>query len=273
MLNIKKMSQITILNPLKGAYFKASTSPLDGMWHFGFVPMAEHFGFYENESLIGFCCLNDDKYLLQFYLSDKVQVLAKDLFTLIVNGESAVIGEVNGAFVSTAEPQYLSLCLDSSSTSKVNALMYQHSGKNTREAIDKKELVLAKSDELALLVDFANNAIGAPKEWLTGYFGNLIQRHELWYYSIDGKMIATGECRYFDEFQTQYADVGMIVSPDYRGQGIATQVLNQLVKISEEKGRKAICSTESGNIGAQKAIRKAGFVAPNRILQFDFTSN
>jgi len=273
MLSIKKITQITILNSLKEAYFKASTSPLDGMWHFGFVPMAEHFGFYKNENLVGFCCHNDDKYLLQFYLSDTAQVLAKDLFTLIANGESAVIGEVHGAFVSTAEPQYLSLCLDNSSTSKVNTLMYQHSGKNTKEVIDNKELVLAKNDELALLVDFANNAIGAPKEWLTGYFGNLIKRHELWYYSVDGKIVATGECRRFDEFQTHYADVGMIVSPDYRGQGIATQVLNQLISIAEEQGLKAICSTESSNIGAQKAIRKAGFVAPNRIVQFDFISN
>lgn len=273
MLNIKKITQINELNILKEAYFKVSTSPLDGMWHFGFVPMAEHFGFYENENLVGFCCINTDKYLLQFYLSATAQVLPKDLFTLIINGNSKVIGEVEGAFVSTAEPQYLSLCLDALSSFTVNGLMYQHSGKEQLNKVDQIELMLANSEQLESLINFANKAICAPKEWLTGYYGNLIKRNELWYYSIGGNIIATGECRHFDEHQTEIADLGMIVSPEYRGQGIATQVLNQLVNISEEKGLKAICSTESGNTAAQKAIHKSGFIAQNRIVQFDITSH
>lgn len=273
MLTIKKITQINELSSLKEAYFKTSTSPLDGMWHFGFVPMAEHFGFYESEHLVGFCCVNSDKYLLQFYLTETAQILPKDLFTLIVDSTSTAIGEINGAFVSTAEPKYLSLCLDISPKLKVNALMYQYSGDASEEKIDIIKLILANNDQLCSLVEFANEAIGAPKEWLTGYFGNLIKRNELWHYSIDGNIVATGECRHFDEYQTQYADVGMIVSPDYRGQGIATQVLKQLVSISEEKGLKSICSTESGNIGAQKALNKAGFFAPNRIVQFDFANN
>jgi len=273
MLNIKKIAQLSELNTLKKAYFSECTSPLDGMWHFGFVPMSEHYGFYENESLVGFCCINSEKCLLQFYLSETAQSQAKDLFTLIVNSRSVVIGEVNGAFVSTAEPQYLSMCLDNTSTFTVNALMYQYSDIKSVSDVDEIKLILAGGDQLESLVTFAVEAIGAPKDWLTGYYRNLIKRKELWYYSLDGEIAATGECRYFDEYQTQYADVGMIVSPAYRGQGIATQVLNQLVMVAKEKGMKAICSTEVGNIGAQKTINKTGFVAPNRIVQFDFTSN
>jgi RimJ/RimL family protein N-acetyltransferase len=272
MLNIKKVTNLNELNLLKETYFKGSTSPLDGMWHFGFAPIADHYGFYENESLAGFCCINSDKYLLQFYLSESTQVLPQDLFTLIINSNSPVIGEVNGAFVSTAEPQYLSLCLDNSSTFAVNALMYQYSDNKNVFSENEIELILANSDQLGLLVDFAIEAIGAPKEWLTGYYENLIKRNELWYYLIGENIVATGECRYFDEYQTQYADVGMIVSSEHRGKGIATKVLNQLVDIAKEKGLKPMCSTESSNIMAQKAIHKAGFVALNRIVSFTFTN-
>ena len=60
MLNINKISQLNELNSLKEAYFRASTSPLDGMWHFGFVPMADHYGFYGNDDLVVFCCFNSD---------------------------------------------------------------------------------------------------------------------------------------------------------------------------------------------------------------------
>ncbi|TPH14064.1 GNAT family N-acetyltransferase [Litorilituus lipolyticus] len=271
MLIIKKVTQLSELNDLKEAYFKASTSPLDGMWHFGFVSMAEHYGFYENECLVGFCCINSERYLLQFYLSETAISSATELFMLIAHSNSAVIGDVKGAFVSTAEPQYLSMCLDNTSSFTVNAIMYQYSDNLRGRVEEKAKLILADSEQLELLVTFAVEAIGAPKEWLTGYYDNLIKRKELWYYSLDDKIVATGECRHFDKFQTQYVDLGMIVSPAYRGQGIATKVLNQLVNLAKEKGVKAICSTESSNIGAQKAIDKAGFLALNRIVQFDFS--
>ncbi|MBQ4837860.1 GNAT family N-acetyltransferase [Pseudoalteromonas luteoviolacea] len=271
MLKIKKMTQPNELSDLKTAYFNASTGPLDGMWHFGFAPMAQHFGFYESEVLVGFCCINSEKYLLQFYLSEIANTLPSELFTLIINNESKTVGEVKGAFASTAEPQYLSLCMDGSTAHSVNALMYQHcEDKIVREA-EEIELILASYDQLNSLVDFAFEAIDAPKEWLTSYYTRLISRDELWYWAINGSIVATGECRLFDEHQTQFADLGMIVSTEHRRQGIATRVLEQLVMIAKRKGLNAICSTESGNIGAQKAIHKAGFKALNRIVQFDFS--
>ena len=69
MLDIKKISTLSDLSELKTAYFAESTAPLDDMWHFGFVPMSDHFGFYENGNLVGYCVLNGKGYLLQFYLA------------------------------------------------------------------------------------------------------------------------------------------------------------------------------------------------------------
>ena len=154
MLNIKKIAQLNELTTLKEAYFATSTSPLDGMWHFGFAPMADHYGFYDNEILVGFCCINSEKYLLQFYLSKTAQSQAKDLFTLIVNSKSAVIGEVNGAFVSTAEPQYLSMCLDNTSTFTVNSIMYQYPENKNQDDLDEVKLTLADTDQFESLVTF-----------------------------------------------------------------------------------------------------------------------
>ncbi|MCG7550167.1 GNAT family N-acetyltransferase [Pseudoalteromonas sp. Of7M-16] len=272
MLNIREITQPSELRVLKTAYFNASTSPLDGMWHFGFVPMAEHFGFYEGENLVGYCCINSEKYLLQFYLSELANTLPSDLFTSIINGESAAIGEVKGAFASTAEPQYLSLCMDGSAAHSVNALMYQFCEDKAVREVNEIDLNLADDGQLSLLVDFAFEAIDAPKEWLTSYYTRLISRNELWYWVRNGSVVATGECRLFDEYQTQFADVGMIVSTEHRRQGLATRVLKQLVMIAKKKGLKAVCSAESSNIGAQKAIYKAGFTALNRIVQFDFSN-
>ena len=119
MLNLKKIEMLSELNDLKKSYFEIATAPLDGMWHFGFVPKAKHFGFYINKALVGFCCINDDGYLLQFYLKPNNQTSNQALFTLIAEQNSSVIGAVKGAFVSTAEPDYMSLCLENSSTFKL----------------------------------------------------------------------------------------------------------------------------------------------------------
>ena len=273
MIKIKSIESLSELYDLKRTYFEQATAPLDGMWHFGFVPMAKHWGFYIEKNLVGFCCINDEGYMLQFYLEPNCQVSAQALFTLIAEQNSSIIGAVKGAFVSTAEPHYMSLCLDNSSTFKVNALMYQLAPKQVNEKHEYLEMQLATLDQLEKFVLFAAANIGAPKKWLNGYYANLIARKELLGYWSEGQLLATGECRLFDEYQTEYADLGVIVSQSKRAQGVAKKVLSYLVKLASNKCLKCICSTESHNIAAQKTISRAGLLPTNRIVQFEFTHN
>lgn len=272
MLTIKKITALNELNRLKAAYFSSANSALDGMWHFGFAPMSDHFGFYLKETLIGFCCVNAQGYMLQFHLSEPHAVNEGDLFRLICEGNSPEIGQISGAFVSTAEIAYLALCLDNASSFQVNALMYQALKTPLNPVESSLTLTLARSEKIADYVDFAAKHIGAPKAWLTDYYTNLIQRNELFGYWVKSELKATGECRLFDEFQTQYADLGLIVAQSERGKGLGCKVLQSLKIIAKEKGLTAICSTEKDNIPAQKAIEKAGFEAYHRLIQFEFGS-
>jgi len=272
MLNIARIDSLSELAALKKAYFAKSTAPLDGMWHFGFVPMATHFGFYLKKELVGFCCINDDGYLLQFHLEANNETSAEALFTLITQQTSQIIGEVKGAFVSTAEPAYLSLCLDNSSIFKVNALMFQQEGALSTKYLEPITMASVNQKQLNELVQFSMTNIGAPEVWLTGYYSNLVKRKELFGYWCDGELLAAGECRLFDEYQTGYADLGVIVAQSVRGQGIATQVLSYLKNHASSLGLQSMCSTENSNISAQKAIVNAGFVSANRIVQFEFKS-
>ncbi len=263
MLKIEKIESIEELRELKLAYLGQTTAPLDGMWLSGFLPMSAHYGFYEDETLLGYCCVNEEGYLLQFYVSSGQK--ASSCFEAVL-AEDSPAGQIHGAFVSTAEPGYLSLCLDYFPKFEVNALMYQL--EERRAAEHGFELELVQEGQLDDLVHFAHQAIGAPIEWLSGYFENLIRRGELYCLRKDGRVVASGECRGNDLFQAEYADVGMIVAESERGKGMAAQMLKKLVEIAAARGLKAICSTEKGNIGAQKAIRRAGFVSKNRIVQF-----
>ena len=124
-------------------------------------------------------------------------------------------------------------------------------------------------EQLSEVVDFEKTNIGAPEEWLTGYNTNLINRLELFGFWQNGRLVAIGEWRTYDEYQTDFVDLGFVVDASMRGKGIGTKVLNYLVTLSEAKGLKPTCSTDKTNLGAQKSISRAGFFAGNRIVQFD----
>jgi len=271
MIQIRKLDSIEPLGELKQLYIEQTTAPLDGMWLCGFVPMATHYGFYDEAELVGFCCVNEEGYLLQFFLTQQYQNESAQLFESIVRSDSSPIPKINGAFVSTAEP-HLSLCLDNFPAFEVNTLMYQQEKGSGRQGQENSlDLITIKSDQLSEAVEFANVTLGAPKEWLTGYYSNLINRQELFGLWEDERLIATGESRGYDEYQTEYADLGVVVAESQRGKGLATQILKQLASINDSKGLKSICSTEKTNAGAQKAITRAGFYASNRIIQFQAT--
>ncbi len=233
--------------------------------------MVSYFGFYENEIIVGFCCINDDGYVLQFHVIPERQNQASHLFDMILTQKETPLKGIKGAFVSTPEPQYLSLCLDSFRQFNVHTLMYQKGeGKNQDLPQETQmQMTVVEFEQLAEAVEFAKDANGAPEEWFTGYFTNLINRQELHGFWQDGRLAATGECRGFDQYQTEYADLGFIVGQLQRGQGLGTKVFKYLVTLAESKGLKPICSTEKSNIGAQKAISRAGLFAGNRIIQFD----
>ncbi|MCF8060489.1 MAG: GNAT family N-acetyltransferase [Bacteriovoracaceae bacterium] len=267
MVKINKLSSLENINQLKNDYVKQATAPLDGMWLTGFVPMAKHYEIYDQDRLLGYFCLNEEGYFLQYNIDQKYRSRSFEIFKSLMTLDTPRLGVIKGAFCSTAEPSFFSICLDNFSSYKVNAHMYQV---NEQVTLDNDTIDLTKlnKDYLEDVVMFVHDAIEAPIDWLTGYLSNLISRNELYALIDDNKIIATGECRGFDIYQTQYADLGVIVSKNERSKGFATKVLKKLIAIAKEQGLIPICSTEAQNIGAQNAISKAGFFASNRIVQF-----
>ncbi len=268
MTSVKPVTAIDELAPLKRQYMQQTTAPLDGMWLCGLVPLAAHYGIYEEDDLVGFYCVNDEGFLLQFFVTPDHQHRTSQLFASILRSDQASSCEIRGAFVSTAEPRFLSLCLDQFASFEVNALMYQHAGSAIEQPQSSLAMTAVDSAQLSQAVDFAVASIGAAADWLRTYFKNLIDRRELFGVWKNGQLIATGESRGYDEFQTGYADVGVIVARSERGKGVATKVLMQLVARNQADHLQSICSTERTNVAAQKAISRAGFFASNRIIQF-----
>ena len=270
MIEVRKLDSTESLAEMKRQHIRQATAPLDGMWLCGFVPMATHYGFQDGTKLIGYCAVNDEGYLLQFHVAPTHENLSSDIFASMLRPGSASTPLVKGAFVSTAEPRALSLCLDHFPAFQVNALMYQQAADQDEKDHDPS-LVLTKIDasQLSAVVEFAHDSIGAPRDWLGSYYTNLIGRQELFGLWENERLVATGESRGYDELQTEYADLGVIVAESERGKGLATRILRRLARVNASNGLKSICSTEATNRAAQKAIARAGFHAGHRIVQFD----
>jgi len=252
------------LADMKRQHLEQLTAPLDDMWAY-FIAAADHYSIIIGNKTIGYCAVNSEQKLLQFYA-----IGAYDLHPVF--GELLSQLSVTGAVVATSDSQLLSLCMDHQKSVAVNTLMY-HMDKKT--PIEEPAFPMGaqfkavKTEDFAIAVDFAVDTLAVDRNWLEGYFSDLIKDEKLFGLWQGGALIATGECRASD-MQKPYANVGMVVSKNHRRQAIATNILRRLIHLCNEKGLKPICSTEAGNIGAQKAIVKAGFSSHHRILDIIF---
>jgi len=247
---------------LKVKYLESLLAPIDGMWS-TFVEMADHYAVKLGENIIGYCSINSEQKILQFYVEqDHDDIYAQILKEL----------DVKGAIVATNELQHLSLAMDHQASVVVNAHLFQCADDvELKEAIFSDGLIFRNVNmaELQTAIDFAVEAIGAPEEWLHGYYSERINSGELIGLWNGEQLIATGECRPSAN-QKPYADLGMVVSADYRKKGLATEILREMLHDCRKRGLKPICSTECENIGARKAIANAGFTSQMRILDLSF---
>ncbi len=247
---------------MRDDYLNSLYAPKDGMWE-SFVDMGSFFLVKKGGEIIGYLVLNQDNYLIQIYArADATEVFASAIKEL----------GIVGSFVATSEPDFLRLSQEQQKSVAVNAHMY-YVPKDVQMPkpglADGSEFRVLSTQDFEGAVLFALDVLGAPEDWLRGYYAERIERGELYGLYQDGKLIAAGECR-LSPMQENIADLGMVVAPAYRKKGIATEVLGLLLEKCEEEGWTPICSTENDNIGAQKAIQKAGFVPYHRILQIKF---
>ncbi len=252
------------LSVRRKAYLATTTAPLDGMWENAFFPMADHWEISDNNQSIGVCSINADGKMLGFDV--RPSTLQRPAFV-----ESISRLSVTGAFASTAEPAYLALCADYQTSMSVNALMYAENTEklNTPKVPSGMSVRALNPGDLETAISFGVAAIQADKDWLQRYFDERIQKKELFGLWEGDELIATGECR-ISPNQHKIADVGMIVGEAHRKKGLATFMLQFLRTIGAKHELNLVCSTESSNIAAQKAIERAGFVSEHRILSFVF---
>ena len=252
--------QYSELSKARLKYLADLADPLDGMWEDAFFTHGKHWSIQLGDDVIGYCGANAEHALLGFQIFGRRAT--EDYF-------QACLRELGfkTAFVSTAEPTYLSLCLSNHASIEINALMYEDDGTDPSPGrfADHTEYRLVSMSDFEKAISFGLEAIGPQREWLEGYYAERIETEELFGVWRNDRLIGAGELR-ISPSQPGIADVGMVVAPNARKQGLATEILRQLRYDGRHRGYRVVCSTETDNFAAQKAIVKAGFFSKHRIL-------
>lgn len=256
-----KTENTNLIHNYRLELYKNLTAPIEAEWELLNVASAHPYLIEIDSKTVGYCCINDDKSLLQLFLENNnihlIEKVVKELIdsTLIVS-----------AHMGSNEPIAFNACLFHSKSIKTHTFCFEYAHRSV-ENTNSLNIEKVTSEDIPLIKDFFKNQLGFDDSF--GYTENLVDRKEIFMIKESDTIVATSECR-LSESQPEIASLGMIVNKDHRGKGIATQILKQQAKRVLDINRKPICSTTIDNIASKKAIEKAGFYCSNIMFDISF---
>ena len=260
--HFNKINNTTSISTVQIEWQKTLTAPQDGMWE-SFAENSMPWEIRHDVELIGYLRLNDQNQLLRFYLLPHWLKNGAQIYQQFINEQF-----VKQAVIGTNDPIHLSLGLQNQKSVMVHTYLFTDMIE-TQSSKSEGRLLTAWEDDLIRLVDFYHKSTGGPKEWLSGYINNLINRGEIFILDKNGEILGTCEVRN-SETNSKIADLGMVVSPEHRGKGIGTFLLGKAKELAYDINRSPICSCERSNIASLKAIHRTGFRSMNQMLLLEF---
>lgn len=245
---------------LRGEYLATLAAPLDDMWA-AFSDDGERLGLMIDGTTAGCASIDEDGVLQHLFVRSEFDHRGEQLLQAVLDdrGPTAIT-------VATVDPGLLSLAVPRAASITPVSLMYHH--EQTPLGPFLGPLHRAGNADHDDAVDFMERAAGGPRDWVTSYLGRRIERGELYLHRVDGRIAAAGERR-LDERTLAHAQLGIVVDPERRGQGLGSQLMGTLVTMSDDDGLIALCSTDPDNHPARRAIRRAGFRSRHRVFRLD----
>lgn len=252
------------ITKLTNDYYTNINTPLDDMWENAIIPSADFYTIGD-EQIIGYFAVDATNTMLQFHLKDGFKHLYTSTFEQVLEKH-----KITSTLVATYEPEYLSLCLDNSIKSKPNTILYHECGNiDITPPLDGLSMDIATIAQLDDVIAFCTNKVGMEGEWMSYYYKAILPKNSVYLFKYDENIVGAGEMRH-SESSPLYANVGIMVSKEFRGKNLGSYILSQMKRVANAKGLKTICSTTVDNIASQKAILKNGYNLYHRIFRVSF---
>ena len=245
----------------RAEYLAQLVAPMDDMWA-SFADMAAPHALMVGDAVAGSCSVDEEGQLLRFFVLPRFQQHSTDLLRLAL-GELGVARMI----VCTLDPNYLSSALDVATTVEPHSLLFAPVTEPDGPGLEN--LRTAELADHERIVEWQAEEIGASRDFLNDYVRERLERQEMLLLEDGSQLRCVGELRR-DKQQVGIAQVGLIVRGEERGKGIGSRMLSSLVTRSRAQGLAPYCSTEVTNLGARRAIERAGFRARHRVLRVGF---
>ena len=260
--HFNKITDTNILSHLKAEWQKSLVAPQDDMWE-SFTDSATHWEISHKDKIIGYACVNDENCLLQFFVLPICMPKGVSILKQFIDHQN-----IASAMIGTNNPMSLSIAMHIQKSVKVHTYLFTDILKTETDKVDGTFRVV-ESQELETIVDFYHESIGAPKGWLNGYLGNLVEKSEVFVLTNGDKILGACEIRK-SESNPKVAGVGMVVSSEHRKKGIGTFLLGKAKEKAIAWNRLPICSCEKDNVGSLKSIERNGFRSMHQMLLITF---
>lgn len=246
-------------------YVKTLVAPMDGMWY-SIIANSRYERITRNGQQLGYFCFDSEKRLLRFDLSNEFKTEAESIFASVLEKFG-----LKSAVCSTAEPFYLSLCLDFQKQLTIHGYLFRDNRGMQSVESERNDLTfrLAERTEMDKLEYFYRDSIEGDGEWIRGFLEQRMCLGELFVLLRNQTLLGTGEC-IVSRTQKPYADLGIVVSKECRRKGLGTYLLSRLKLYCYSSELQPICSCAKENIASRNAIQKAGFTSEHRILNIFF---
>lgn len=166
------------------------------------------------------------------------------------------------ALVKSYDRNLMKSCAELGWVASVGGFLFRKREARTHTAFRKAEMNASTPNDVVPLWEINDDFFESQAE-----IANLAETHKLWTVRVDGKLAGCRVSNHFIE-GSDTVDIGMMVAPSFRRQGLGTHIVNELANRAEREGFRPICGCGARNAASKATLEKAGFVSDHRLLSF-----
>lgn len=242
-----------ILGQLRTAYLDSLTEPQD-MYSESLIRSATSYLLLSGDRISGYFILASSGTLLEFYASGEHGNAA---FDQILRDHT-----ITKALCKSFDTRLLELCQERAKVQRPIGLLFTSLSDEVFHAEPSLAIRIAQRTDLSRIQEIDDGFFDTDEELLS-----YVERGNLRLYEEAGELVACGLVQPVMEGRP-YRDLGMLVKPSRRKQGIGMYVIRHLKAICLEQGLRPVCCCAVDNAASRRCLEAAGFRSSHRIIEF-----
>ncbi|MCX7749042.1 MAG: GNAT family N-acetyltransferase [Clostridia bacterium] len=227
-----------------------------------FMKDAAIYKFLYNHELAGYCIINEENTILEFYL-EKEYIAKKEVIFRHVIKELAI----QSAYCKSFDHLFLNICMQYFQFHCIHGFLfrdYSDSCYKEKNAIHDIHARKCLASDVADILSI-NDGFFSGKDEIEHYVDN----NNLILFEKNGSLIGCGLYQRVIDDKDDF-DIGMLVDPKFRKLGYGSYILNYMKELCIKSNFRPICGCGFENAASRKCIENAGFINLHILAKFSF---